>query len=69
MISCGVAGTMSFRNHSPMNRSTIFRIASITKPIAAAAMILVKECKLRLNDECSNTWQNSARCVLRAAKY
>jgi len=44
-------GTMSFRDQSPMNRSTIFRIASITKPIAAAAaMILVEECKLRLND-------------------
>src|SRR5207253_10201618 len=33
----------------PMRRATIFRIASITKPIAsAAAMILVAESKLRL---------------------
>jgi CubicO group peptidase (beta-lactamase class C family) len=32
-------------------RDTIFRIASMTKPItAAAAMILVEECKLRLDD-------------------
>ena len=36
---------------APMKRDTIFRIASITKPITAvAAMILVEECKLRLDD-------------------
>jgi CubicO group peptidase (beta-lactamase class C family) len=35
----------------PMRRDTIFRIASMTKPIAAAAaMILVEECRLRLDD-------------------
>src|SRR3712207_3334239 len=35
----------------PMRRDTIFRIASLTKPIAAvAAMILVEQCKLRLDD-------------------
>ena len=35
----------------PIRRDTIFRIASITKPItAAAAMILVEECRLRLDD-------------------
>jgi CubicO group peptidase (beta-lactamase class C family) len=35
----------------PMRRDTIFRIASMTKPItAAAAMILVEECKLRLDE-------------------
>ena len=34
-----------------MRRDTIFRIASLTKPItAAAAMILVEECKLRLDE-------------------
>jgi CubicO group peptidase (beta-lactamase class C family) len=34
----------------PMHRDTIFRIASLTKPITAAAtMILVEECKLRLD--------------------
>ena len=34
-----------------MKRDTIFRTASITKPITAvAAMILVEECKLRLDD-------------------
>jgi CubicO group peptidase (beta-lactamase class C family) len=36
---------------APMRRDTIFRITSMTKPVtAAAAMILVEECKLRLDD-------------------
>jgi CubicO group peptidase (beta-lactamase class C family) len=36
---------------NPMRRDTIFRIASITKPVTAvAAMILIEECKLRLDD-------------------
>src|SRR5712671_3441039 len=36
---------------APMQHDTIFRIASMTKPVsAAAAMILVEECKLRLDD-------------------
>lgn len=36
---------------APMTRDTIFRITSMTKPITAvAAMILVEECKLRLDD-------------------
>src|SRR5881409_2555735 len=35
----------------PIRRDTIFRIASMTKPITAAAtMILVEECKLRLDE-------------------
>src|SRR5215831_14277400 len=35
----------------PMRRDTIFRIASMTKPITAVAtMILVEECKLRLDE-------------------
>src|SRR6266542_3945459 len=44
-------GTLAFDRPAPMKRDTIFRIASITKPITAvAAMILVEECKLRLDD-------------------
>ena len=36
---------------APMQRDTIFRIASMTKPVGAvAAMILVEECRLRLDD-------------------
>ncbi|MDP9845491.1 serine hydrolase domain-containing protein [Streptosporangium lutulentum] len=35
----------------PMRRDSIFRIASVTKQItAAAAMILIEECRLRLDD-------------------
>ena len=44
-------GVKAFGGKDPMRRDTIFRIASITKPItAAAAMILVEEAKLRLDD-------------------
>src|SRR5438445_12192005 len=43
-------GTQSFGG-TPMRRDTIFRIASMTKPITAAAtLILVEESKLRLDD-------------------
>jgi CubicO group peptidase (beta-lactamase class C family) len=46
-----VLGTLAFHHPEPMKRDSIFRIASITKPITAvAAMILVEECKLRLDD-------------------
>jgi CubicO group peptidase (beta-lactamase class C family) len=44
-------GTLAFDRNAPMRRDTIFRLASVTKPITAvAAMILVEECKLRLDD-------------------
>jgi CubicO group peptidase (beta-lactamase class C family) len=44
-------GTNALGSSDPVGRDTIFRIASMTKPItAAAAMILVEECKLRLDD-------------------
>ncbi len=44
-------GTLAFGSSAPMRRDTIFRIASMTKPIvAAAAMILVEECELRLDE-------------------
>ena len=43
-------GTMSHGGKEPMRRDTIFRIASMTKPIVAnATMILVEECRLRLD--------------------
>jgi CubicO group peptidase (beta-lactamase class C family) len=36
---------------APMQRDSIFRVASMTKPISAvAAMILVEQCRLRLDD-------------------
>ena len=44
-------GMKARRGSDPVQRDTIFRIASMTKPVtAAAAMILVEECKLRLDD-------------------
>ena len=44
-------GTLGFDRPAPMQSDTRFRLASVTKPItAAAAMILVEECKLRLDD-------------------
>lgn len=44
-------GAQAIGGGAPIRRDTIFRIASMTKPItAAAAMILVEECKLRLDD-------------------
>lgn len=49
-------GTMSVGQSAPMRRDTIFRIASLSKPITAvAAMILVEDCKLRL-DESIEPW-------------
>jgi CubicO group peptidase (beta-lactamase class C family) len=44
-------GTLAFDNPATMRRDTIFRIASITKLITGvAAMMLVEDCKLRLDD-------------------
>lgn len=44
-------GFKSLDEKSPIRRDTIFRIASMTKPIVAAAtMILIEDCKLRLDD-------------------
>lgn len=44
-------GTMDFDGTAPMRRDTIFRLASMTKPITAVGgMILVEECRVRLDD-------------------
>ncbi len=44
-------GTKALGGSAPIRRDTIFRISSMTKPITAAAtMILVEECKLRLDE-------------------
>lgn len=46
-----VLGTKGFGDSTPMARDAIFRIASLTKPItAAAAMVLVDDGVLRLDD-------------------
>jgi CubicO group peptidase (beta-lactamase class C family) len=44
-------GTMRHDGGAPMRRDTIFRMASTTKPVvASAAMVLLDECRLRLDD-------------------
>ncbi|HKD70172.1 MAG TPA: serine hydrolase domain-containing protein [Candidatus Binataceae bacterium] len=44
-------GTKAVGTRDPMRRDTIFRIASMTKPITAVAtMMLVEECKVRLDE-------------------
>jgi CubicO group peptidase (beta-lactamase class C family) len=44
-------GTQALDGNAPMRRDTIFRLASMTKPVTAVgAMILVEECKIRLDD-------------------
>src|SRR2546421_528766 len=44
-------GTKAFGGNDPVRRDTIFRISSMTKPVTAAAtMILVEECKVRLDE-------------------
>jgi CubicO group peptidase (beta-lactamase class C family) len=44
-------GTLALDSNAPMRRDTIFRLASMTKPVTAVgAMILVEECKVRLDD-------------------
>jgi CubicO group peptidase (beta-lactamase class C family) len=49
-------GTMSLGRSAPMRRDTIFRVASMSKPVTAvAAMILVEKCRLRL-DESIESW-------------
>lgn len=44
-------GMQAAGGSNPMKRDTIFRISSMTKPITAAAtMILIEECRLRLDE-------------------
>ncbi|MFJ9844583.1 serine hydrolase domain-containing protein [Kitasatospora sp. NPDC101155] len=46
-----VLGSLDTAGSAPMRRDTLFRIASMTKPVTAvAALTLVEECRLRLDD-------------------
>src|SRR5439155_19135836 len=50
-VEVGVAGHGTRGDTTPIGRDAIFRISSMTKPIAAlGALILVEECRLRLDD-------------------
>jgi CubicO group peptidase (beta-lactamase class C family) len=50
-VEIGAAGHLTRGEAAPIGRDSIFRIASMTKPmVAVAALVLVEECKLRLED-------------------
>src|SRR5438270_21010 len=50
-VEVGVAGQLTRGEPTPVSRDSIFRISSMTKPVVAvAALILVEEYKLRLDD-------------------
>src|SRR6266487_1403551 len=50
-VHVDVIGTQAIGESPPMRRDTIFRISSMTKPITAAAtMILVEECQVQLDE-------------------
>jgi CubicO group peptidase (beta-lactamase class C family) len=50
-VHVATLGAKAKDGNDPVRRDTIFRLASMSKPItAAAAMILVEECKLRLDE-------------------
>src|SRR5215467_7578092 len=50
-VEIGVAGVLTRGEPEPIRRDSIFRISSMTKPIVAAgAMVLIEECRLRLDD-------------------
>src|ERR1051325_9743499 len=50
-IVAGVSGGLTRSEEAAVRRDSIFRIASMTKPVVAvAALVLVEECRLRLDD-------------------
>jgi CubicO group peptidase (beta-lactamase class C family) len=50
-VAVGVAGSLTRGEPEPIARDSMFRIASMTKPIVAiGALVLVEECRLRLED-------------------
>jgi CubicO group peptidase (beta-lactamase class C family) len=50
-LEVGVAGTLTRGQPDPVRPDSIFRIASMTKPIVAVgALTLIEECRLRLED-------------------
>jgi CubicO group peptidase (beta-lactamase class C family) len=50
-VEVGVAGVLTRGEAEPVRRDSLFRIASMTKPmVAVGALILVEECRLRLDE-------------------
>src|SRR5437016_14132057 len=51
-VEVGVSGALTRGEPERVRRDTIFRIASMTKPmVAVGALILAEECRLRLEDK------------------
>lgn len=51
LVEAGAAGRLTRGQPEPVRRDSLFRIASMTKPIVAvAALTLVEDCRLRLDD-------------------
>jgi CubicO group peptidase (beta-lactamase class C family) len=67
-VQVEVVGTKAFDDAAPLGRDAIFRIASLTKPVAAAAaMVLLDRGTLRLDDPVDDLLQELAeRRVLRS---
>jgi len=54
-VQVGTAGVLTRGEPQAVQRDTLFRIASMTKPIVAVgALILIEECRLRLDDPVDN---------------
>ena len=50
-VHAGAAGVLERSGDAPVARDSIFRVSSMTKPVTAvAALTLVEECRLRLDD-------------------
>jgi CubicO group peptidase (beta-lactamase class C family) len=50
-VHVGVAGSLTRGEPAPIERDSVFRIASMTKPVVAVgALVLVEDCRLRLDD-------------------
>jgi CubicO group peptidase (beta-lactamase class C family) len=50
-VEAGSAGVLTRGEAAPVQRDALFRISSMTKPVTAvAALLLVEECRLRLDD-------------------
>ena len=53
-------GLSDLEKKTPMQKDTIFRIASMSKPVAGVAILmLVEEGKVRLTDPCRDSCRHS----------
>ncbi|HEX4221811.1 MAG TPA: serine hydrolase domain-containing protein [Pseudonocardiaceae bacterium] len=55
-VEVAVVGSVDFAGSAPMSRDSIFRIASITKPIAAAAVMILLDAGLIALDDPISRW-------------